>query len=71
MPSLNANIARFYFESANLPPEVFQVARFRGVEEISRLFSYELELARDLFDDEVSIGGVTAPAPQGDGAAEE
>ena len=44
MPGLDANIARYHFESPALPPEVFEVARFKGIEEISRLYRYELEL---------------------------
>ncbi|MFQ5570023.1 MAG: type VI secretion system Vgr family protein [Rhodothermales bacterium] len=44
MPELNANIARYYFECSALPPEVFQVASFEGIEEISGLYRFTLEL---------------------------
>lgn len=35
---------RFYFESVNLPPEVFLVTEFRGVEELSTPYRFEIDL---------------------------
>ena len=47
MPELNANVARYYFDSPQVPPQALQVARFAGTEEISRLFRFELDLVSD------------------------
>lgn len=44
MPELDANIARFYFDTAQVPLEVLQVGAFTGSEEISTLFQFELDL---------------------------
>lgn len=44
MPELDANIARFYFESPNIAPEALLVGRFHGYEAISRLCRFDLTL---------------------------
>ena len=44
MPELEANRPRFFFECADLAPETFEVARFRGAEEIGVPFRFEVEL---------------------------
>ncbi|MFQ5570016.1 MAG: type VI secretion system Vgr family protein [Rhodothermales bacterium] len=44
MLGLNANVARYFFECSELPPEVFQVANFKAVEGISRLYRFEIDL---------------------------
>jgi type VI secretion system secreted protein VgrG len=47
MPSIAdraANVALYSFESAQLPPDTFQVLRFEGTEGISEPFKFELQL---------------------------
>ena len=51
MLMLDANIARFHFECAELAPEVFHVAQFTGVEGISKLYRFEI----DLFSEDPAI----------------
>ncbi|MFV1980041.1 MAG: type VI secretion system Vgr family protein, partial [Rhodothermia bacterium] len=50
------NVARFHFESANLAPEVFQVARLDGVEGISKPFRFEISLISE--DPDISFGDI-------------
>ena len=47
MALLNANVARFFFESEFLAPETFEVARFKGVEKISQPYQYEIDLPEE------------------------
>lgn len=42
--SQGANVARYYFEPAQLAPDTFQVVRFRGTEGLSQLFQFSFEL---------------------------
>lgn len=44
MPILDSNVAHFFFEASEIPPEVFKVASFVGQEEISRLPRFEINL---------------------------
>lgn len=39
-----ANVARYFFEPAQLAPETFQVTRFRGQEGLSQLFTFSFHL---------------------------
>ncbi len=45
MARVAANISIFSFESAGLDAAAFRVLRFTGVEEVSRLFRFDLELS--------------------------
>lgn len=44
MLPLATNVARFHFETADLAPEVFEVAHFKGTEGISQLYHFEIDL---------------------------
>ena len=44
MLGIDQNVSRFHFTCANLDDDVFQVVSFDGVEEISTLYRYELNL---------------------------
>ena len=39
-----ANVARYFFEPAQLAPETFQVVRFQGTEGLSQLFQFSFDL---------------------------
>jgi type VI secretion system secreted protein VgrG len=51
-----ANIARYYFETAALPPDTFQVVDFVGSDAISQLFQFDVNLVSQ--DSEIDFSEV-------------
>ncbi len=56
MPTIGANVARYYFEAAEFDPDTFLVLDFQGSERISGLFRFEINLLSE--DADIDFGKV-------------